>query len=66
MADPKLVKRLKQGSEVWNRWREQQPEDLQLDLSRANLRDADLRGSTLRGANLYHALQLHLFRAILS
>jgi TIR domain-containing protein/pentapeptide repeat protein len=65
MADPRLVDILKQGSEVWNRWREQQPGDLWIDLSGAvlngsklsesNLSRVDLRRADLRDAGLYEA-----------
>lgn len=55
MADPELVEILRQGSEVWNRWREQQPADLQIDLRGARLSRADLRGMDLHEANLYNA-----------
>lgn len=55
MADPELVKMLRQGSEVWNRWREQQPGDMYIDLSDADLNKANLRGVNLRGVNLYKA-----------
>ncbi len=43
MADPEQVKILFQGSEVWNRWRKQQPEDLQIDLSGIDLHEARRR-----------------------
>lgn len=60
MADPKLVEILRWGSEVWNRWRKQQPMDIQIDLSyihlqSTNLWGTDLKGADLRGACLNHA-----------
>ena len=61
MANPEHVEILKQGVEVWNKWREENP-DIRTDLrevnlsrtylSRANLRGADLREVNLRGADL--------------
>jgi hypothetical protein len=69
MANPLLVELLRQGSKVWNDWREQQTEGQQFNLfgvrlSGANLNDvflrgADLRGADLRNANLSDALQPH-------
>jgi hypothetical protein len=55
MADPKLVRLLEQGSEVWNRWRERHPKDVLVDLSKANLRKTKLRGANLREVNLCEA-----------
>jgi uncharacterized protein YjbI with pentapeptide repeats len=69
MANPEHVKILKQGVEVWNKWREDNPEvepvldnvDLNhADLSFANLRDAilsnaDLHDAKFIGTNLYNA-----------
>ena len=61
MANPEHVKILKQGMDVWNNWREENPwikPSLRgasldgTDLRWANLRWANLRGVTLRGANL--------------
>lgn len=61
MANPDHVKILKQGVDVWNKWREDNP-DVKPDLSEANLNQvelieadlskADLSGATLRDANL--------------
>ena len=64
MANPEHLKILKQGVEVWNRWRKENPEvrpDLKeacLDgcrLARANLRGANLHRAILAGARLDHA-----------
>ena len=69
MANEEQVKILKRGMEVWNRWREQNPDvrpdliwahlsgaDLRwANLSWANLRGADLRRANLEGANLIDA-----------
>lgn len=54
MANREHVERLKQGVEVWNRWREENP-DVVPDLSEANLLNADLRGANLSKANLREA-----------
>ncbi len=64
MANREHVEILKQGAEVWNRWRREHPgiqPDLSFaDLSRADLSEANLRGALLnadlRGANLSEAL----------
>ena len=42
MANPEHVEILKQGVDVWNRWREENPEILKPDLSNANFLDAIL------------------------
>lgn len=64
MANPENLEILKQGVEVWNRWREEHKK-VQVDLSEANLRgadlfkadlcEADLIKANLHGANLYKA-----------
>ncbi len=51
MANPEHLKILRQGVEVWNRWRVENPES-EPSLSEARLRRANLRGANLRGANL--------------
>jgi uncharacterized protein YjbI with pentapeptide repeats len=65
MANPEHVAILKQGVEVWNEWREDNPEimpDLteailsNEDLKNVNLSHAKLRGSSLRGANVSCAI----------
>jgi uncharacterized protein YjbI with pentapeptide repeats len=64
VANGDQLKILKQGVEVWNQWREQNPDvaidlfgiDLAgIDLAGANLSGADLSGEELRGANLQGA-----------
>jgi uncharacterized protein YjbI with pentapeptide repeats len=54
MANKKHLKILKQGVEVWNQWREENPHT-RPDLSGANLRYADLSGANLRYADLSKA-----------
>ena len=56
MANPEHLEILKQGVEVWNRWRAENP-NIRPRLSRANLAGlnlsgVDLSGSSLREANL--------------
>jgi uncharacterized protein YjbI with pentapeptide repeats len=51
MVNQEHFKRLTQGVDVWNAWREKHP-DIRPDLSRANLSDAYLSNANLRGANL--------------
>ena len=59
MANPKHLNLLKQGVEVWNRWREENPE-IRPDLRQADLREANLDLANLSGANLRRA---YLYRA---
>jgi uncharacterized protein YjbI with pentapeptide repeats len=59
MANPEHLKILKQGVDVWNRWREENP-DCDPDLSEAKLSEADLSTANLcktdlSKANLTHA-----------
>jgi uncharacterized protein YjbI with pentapeptide repeats len=64
MANPEHLKILMQGVEVWNRWRNENP-DVEPNLSKAdfakaylfdaNLSDANLSGANLSGANLSKA-----------
>ena len=51
MADPKHLKILKQGAEVWNKWRSEH-KDVQPNLSHADLSHADLSGANLSNTNL--------------
>jgi hypothetical protein len=59
MANPEHLKILLEGVEVWNQWREDNPEvipDLsEANLSEANLLRADLREANLSGTNLIKA-----------
>lgn len=57
MADEKLVELLKQGAEVWNQWRDDNP-DYPIDLSNSTLinmylLDVNFAGANLKGANFY-------------
>lgn len=58
MANPEHLKILKQGVEVWNRWRKENPElvpELEnVDLEGAYLDEANLANAILRGGNLEH------------
>lgn len=67
MANEEHVKILKQGVEVWNKWRKENRE-VKLDLNGANLRGAILRGAILNGAILSEAdlSEAILFNAKLS
>src|SRR4051794_17585534 len=51
MADEEHVDLLKQGVEVWNKWRQKNP-DVKADLHDADLSGADLDRANLGGANL--------------
>ena len=62
MSDPEYLKILKQGAEVWNKWRKDNS-DIKPDLSEANLRGADLREADLTMVDLCRA---NLSRANLS
>jgi hypothetical protein len=59
MANPEHVAILKQGVEVWNRWRDENgqivPDLSKIDLSRADLRNANLRGTNMEYSGLSHA-----------
>jgi len=68
MANQEHLDMLRQGVEVWNDWRKEQPNvrpalsnaDLwKADLSYADLRDADLRGADLTEADLTNANLSH-------
>lgn len=52
MANPEHLKILKQGVEVWNEWRTENP-DIQPDLERAELSDLTLSNYVLTEANLF-------------
>ena len=64
MANPEHLAKLKQGVEVWNKWRDKNPGSITItpnlsyadlrgdDLGGANLSEADLSGANLSGANL--------------
>ncbi|MBZ0298108.1 MAG: pentapeptide repeat-containing protein [Anaerolineae bacterium] len=54
MADPQQLEMLKQGVDVWNRWRKDNP-SVPVDLSKADLLRADLTGADLTWANLANA-----------
>ena len=51
MGNPQHLKKMKQGVELWNMWREEN-QDLCPDLSGAHLREAELQGVSLWGTNL--------------
>jgi uncharacterized protein YjbI with pentapeptide repeats len=59
MANPDHLAKLKEGVEVWNRWRKEHPEvrpDLYVaDLSESNLVEVHFTGAQLGGANLIRA-----------
>ncbi len=50
MANPEHLRILKQGVEVWNRWREENPK-ISPDLSGTELRSRDFRGMNLKRAS---------------
>jgi uncharacterized protein YjbI with pentapeptide repeats len=52
MANPKHLKILKQGVEIWNNWREENEYENGLDLSETNLTAMDLRNANLSNVNL--------------
>lgn len=54
MANPEHLAIMKQGVEVWNRWRAEHRDALP-DLSGAELAGSDLSGAELHDANLYKA-----------
>lgn len=62
MANEEHLAILKQGVEVWNKWREANP-DVRPDLSKTNLYEADLRWANLSETNLS---KVNLGRADLS
>ena len=54
MANQEQLKILKSGVENWNRWREENPDEI-IDLYDLNIREINLRGANLRGADLQWA-----------
>ena len=52
LASKEQLAILKQGVDVWNKWRIDNPSE-GIDLIEANLRGANLRGANLSGADLY-------------
>ena len=52
MANQEQLGILKEGIEVWNKWRNEHP-DLTIDLSKADLEDADLGGIDFGGRFLF-------------
>ena len=61
MANQEQLAILKQGVDVWNKWREENP-DVEIDLRKADLREMKLLRANLREANLSRA---NLSRAML-
>src|SRR5258706_5413393 len=57
MANQEQLEIWKQGVEVWNKWRDNNP-DVDVDLSEAHLIEASLKGVDLTRANLSRALLL--------
>lgn len=54
MANPEHLEILKQGKEVWNRWREENPE-IEPDLNQAKLDNEDFNNIDLSKASLFNA-----------
>src|SRR6476661_4666243 len=54
MADVSQLKFLREGIQLWNKWRVENP-DIRPDLSGADLRELDLSGADLSSANLHAA-----------
>lgn len=60
MADERYLNILRKGVSVWNQWRAERPDktessDIEIDLSRINLKEADLRGVNFTNVNLVKA-----------
>ena len=70
MANPEHVEILKQGVEVWNKWREEnqdvQPNFTAVDLQRTDLQGVNLEKADLTGAKLWRAnlRESNLFRSV--
>src|SRR5262245_24761239 len=54
MANKEHLELIKQGVDVWNKWRDKHP-DTRPELRKANVVGADLSGADLSKANLYGA-----------
>ena len=54
MANQEQLEILKQGVEVWNKWREENT-DIKIDLEGADLSNMELQGANLHSAHLYRA-----------
>ena len=54
MANPEQLKILEQGVEIWNKWREENP-DIEINLSNAYLSNTSLSDANLSNANLSNA-----------
>lgn len=54
MANEEQLSILKQGVEVWNKWREENP-DVEIDLRKADLRELNLLRANLKESNLSRA-----------
>lgn len=67
MANQEQLDILKQGVEIWNKWRGENP-DVEIDLSEASIMEADLSGIFLSQANLIeaHFVEVNLSGAFLS
>jgi hypothetical protein len=59
MADDEHVAILKKGVAAWNKWRKENPDILQPELSKADFTGADLNGAKLNGAYLSEAKLAH-------
>lgn len=62
VADQEQLEILRQGVEVWNKWREENP-DVGIDLNWADLSGADLSSATLWEASL---IETNLTRSVLT
>jgi len=57
MADPEHLKKLKEGVDVWNQWRDNN-RNVEPDLTQVDLAEANLNGANLRSANLSAAMPI--------